>query len=133
MAMVMENVLDYRLEERAGRVGVTYELGFGFVPGFTLTPLPLAASASAPCQFQPHEKRMHMQKESLSYARVNTAAAAAFHIHPDANVFLRLLQSMPLQLGHQLGERRRFDLLHIRALPPIRHVDALSSPTPSAF
>jgi len=83
---------------------MTYGLGFGFVPGFTPTPLPLAL-----CQYQPHER--HMQTESRSYSKVNTAAAAAFYTYPDANVFLLLLQFLPLR---QLGERRRF-ALHIHA------------------
>ena len=49
----MENVLDYGLETGAGRVGVTYGLGF-----------------------EPHEK--HMYKEARSFAKASTAAAAAF-------------------------------------------------------
>jgi hypothetical protein len=50
--------------------------------------------------FEPHKK--HMRKESRFYAKANTAAAAAFHAHPNANLFLRLLQFMHLQLRHQL-------------------------------
>lgn len=49
----MENVLDYVLETGAGRVGMTYRLGF-----------------------EPHEK--HMYKEARSFAKASTAAAAAF-------------------------------------------------------
>lgn len=77
MAVVMENILDCGMEVRKGRVGVIYGRGF-----------------------KPHEKHMH--KESRSYAKANTAAAAAFHTHPDANVFLCLIQFMPLQFRHQL-------------------------------
>jgi hypothetical protein len=72
----MENALDCGLEAGAGRLGVTYGLGF-----------------------EPHKKHMH--KESCSYAKASTAAAAAFYTHPDANLFLRLLQFMHLQLRHQ--------------------------------
>ena len=106
--MGMENDLHCGLEVGAGRVSVTYGLRFGFVPGFTptpipmSTPLPLAAPAPGPCQCQPHEKHVHMHKESRSYAEANMAASAAFYSYPDANVFLRLLQFMPLQLRHQL-------------------------------
>ena len=50
----MENVLDCGLQVGAGRIGVTYGLGF-----------------------EPHEKHMH--KESRSYAKANTAAAASFY------------------------------------------------------
>ena len=69
----MENVLDYGLETGAGRVGVTYGLGF-----------------------EPHEKHMH--KEARPYAKASTAAAAAFYTHPDANDFRRLIQFMFFQL-----------------------------------
>lgn len=69
--MKMESVLNCGLEVGAGRVGVTYGLGF-----------------------EPHEKYMH--KESRSYAKPNTTAAAVFYTHPDANVFLRLLQLLLL-------------------------------------
>ena len=69
--MEMENVLDCSLEVGAGRVGVTYGLGF-----------------------EPHEKHMH--EESRSCAKASTAAVAAFYTHPDTNVFLRLLQFLLL-------------------------------------
>ena len=53
----MESVLHYAQEVGAGRVDVTYGLGFGLVPGFTLMPilcLLLLSLASLPYQSQPH-------------------------------------------------------------------------------
>jgi hypothetical protein len=73
----MEKALNCGLEAGAGRVGVTYGLGF-----------------------ESHEKHMH--KESRSYAKANTAVVAVFYTHPNANLFLRLLQFMHIQLRHQL-------------------------------
>jgi hypothetical protein len=77
VAVATENVLDCGLDVGEGRVGATYGLGF-----------------------EPHEKHVH--KESRSYAKASTAAGAAFYTHPNANVFLRLIQFMHLQLRHQL-------------------------------
>jgi hypothetical protein len=129
--MAMENVLHCALEMGAGRVDVTYGLGFGLVPGFTptLIPMSMLLSLASPTP-APYQCQLHMHKEFRSYAKANTAGTAAFDAHPDANVFLRLIQFMLLRLRHQLGERHRLALLHIHALTYI-HVDALSSPTHS--
>jgi hypothetical protein len=130
--MAMENVLHCALEVGAGRVDMTYGLGFGLVPRFTPTPIPLSMllSLASPAP-APYRSQLDMHKEFRSYAKANTAkTVAAFYAHPDANAFLRLIQFMFLRLGHQLGEPHRLALLHIHALAHI-HVGALSSPTHS--